>query len=449
MRKIIFKRDLLDNLIKYIPRREIIGIRGPRQVGKTTILKLLKEKLEEDSLSIKTAYINLDFMNLRKELQDNPAEFIMRYREKGKQLYLFFDEIQNVQNAGMILKILYDEFSDTKIFFSGSSSLEIRKNILPNLVGRLFLFDLYSFTFAEFVGARDPGLRRIIDKRILGLKELFSKISEDDVEQNLEEIYSLIENLPKPAFEEEISTLLREYLVWGGYPEVIKTSDKDIKKTILQNIITLYFEKDIMVFFKIRDSSKFLKLSMLLAAQIGGFAVNSEIASELQISWNTVESYLNILKHSYIIQLLRPYHKNLRNELRKQEKVYFLDNGIRNALIFNFIQFENRGGQEKGILLENFVYRELLSNLKNNFGRYEIKYWRTTNQAEVDFVLSNNSNSRVIPIEVKLGGKKVSRGFYSFIKKYDIKVAFVATFNTFRIEKRDGYVIIWAPVYYF
>ncbi|MHA1887257.1 MAG: ATP-binding protein, partial [Promethearchaeota archaeon] len=368
------------------------------------------------------------------------------------RLYLFLDEIQNVENAGMILKFLYDEFPHIKIIFSGSSSLEIRKRILPSLVGRLFLFNLYSFSFCEFVEARDTGLRKIIDNRKKGLEKIVKTLEllkDKDKEKNYDLLHEIIDKMPKPAFVDEVIALLKEYMIWGGYPEVIKTSDGELKKTILQNIITLYLEKDIISFFKIRDSTKFFKLSTLLATQPGGFVVNSEISSELHLSRNTVDSYLEILQHSYIIHLLSPYHKNLRNELRKQEKIYFLDHGIRNALISNFTPFDNRSGPEKGCLLENFVFGELLKKLMPYLEGYEVKYWRTTNKTEVDFVLVSKSNSLLIPIEVKLGGKKVSRGFYSFIREYGIKLAFVATLNVFKIEKHDDFTMLWIPVYYF
>ena len=148
----ILERGLESKLEKLESRKEIIGIRGARQTGKTTLLKLIEGKTKADK-----AFINLDQAEYRRALEDNPLDFVKRFKKNGK-LVLFLDEIQKVKEGGEKLKIIYDEFPDVKIFFSGSSSLEIKTNILPCLVGRLFLFELYTFDFDEFLSLKAEGL---------------------------------------------------------------------------------------------------------------------------------------------------------------------------------------------------------------------------------------------------------------------------------------------------
>jgi len=133
---------LEDKVSKYLSRKERIGIKGARQVGKTTLMKMIYDEIKEDK-----AFINLDLPDMRRTLEENPLDIIKRYKKEGKKLFLFLDEIQRVKDAGEKLKIMYDEFPDVKIIFSGSSSLEIKTDILPFLVGRAFVFELYSFDF--------------------------------------------------------------------------------------------------------------------------------------------------------------------------------------------------------------------------------------------------------------------------------------------------------------
>ena len=413
----IYRRKLEEKIEKFMKRREMIGIKGARQVGKTTLMKIIYDRIDDAK-----AFINLDLLDMRRTLEENPLDLVRRYKEDGKKLYLFLDEIQRVESAGEKLKVIYDEYPDVKIIFSGSSSLELKANILPFLVGRAFIFELFSFDFEEFLQARDQGLAKVF----LEKKRSFEKALEgkDEPEQ--------------PSFENEFLNLLDEYLVYGGYPEVIKTKDRETKKMILKNIASLYIEKDVITFFEIRDTSKFEDLLKMLAFRTGSILSISSLSSALKTSFKKIEDYVEILKHSYIIHLIRPFYQNLVTELRKSKKFYFLDLGLRNSLIDNFLPISNR--VDAGNLLENFVFRELLT-----LEDAEIRYWRTTGKAEIDFIVRRED--RIIPIEVKLSPEKLGKGFYSFINAYQPEDAFVITLRDFHRERINSCNLFYIPAY--
>jgi hypothetical protein len=418
----IYRRELEDRMGRFLQRKEIIGIRGARQTGKTTLMRMIAESLPPEE---KRAFVNMDIAEYRRALEENPRDFVKRQMEERKKLFLFLDEIQKVKNGGENLKIIYDEFPRVKAFISGSSSLEMKTNVLPSLVGRLLLFELYTFGFGEFLSARDAGLHRLFREKnasLLGLLE-----GKDDP--------------APPSFAGEFLDYWKDYAVFGGYPEVVKSRSSEEKITILKNIFNLYLEKDIMAFFKVEETSKFEDLLKALAFNISGILSVSSMASDLKISYKRTEEFISMLQHTYIISLLRPFHRNVTTEIKKSPKIYFLDLGLRNSAINNFSAFDNRS--DRGSLMENFVLRELVSG----FGGWKINYWRTAGKAEMDFVLTRDE--KMIPVEVKLAGDKLGRSFHSFLNAYKPEKAVVATLDTFRKQKVGKTTVYWVPVFYF
>jgi hypothetical protein len=330
--------------------------------------------------------------------------------------------VQRCENAGESLKIIYDESENLKIFVSGSSSLEIKTDLAPFLVGRIFFFDLLTFDFEEFLMARDEGLSKLFKERKESLKKCI-KGTEEPIQ---------------PAFENEFLKLLKEYVVFGGYPEVIKAEDEEVKKLILKQIVNLYLEKDIISFFRITDTRKFEDLVKVLAFRTAGIVSLSSLSSEAKATYSKCEEFLNVLVHSYVIKLIRPFYRNLVTEIRKSPKVYFIDLGLRNAVLDNFVPFDNR--TDRGAILENFVFRELL-----NF-RWRINFWRTTGKAEIDFILTRGDE--IVPVEVKTGERKLSRSFYSFIKTYKPDRAFIITLDVFKKERILDTDVYWVPAFY-
>lgn len=415
----IYKRKLEDQIKKFIKRREIIGIRGARQTGKTTLLKILEKSIKGNKI-----FVNLDMLSYRKPLEESPVDFIERFKRPKRKLFLFLDEIQRVKDAGEKLKIIYDEFPDVKIFVSGSSSLEIKTNVLPRLVGRLFIFDLFTFDFYEYLSVKDKGLLRLLTKKQNSLKKF--------IENN--------ERVENPSFSDQFTKYLKEYLTFGGYPEVVKSNNGEERKFILKNIFNLYLEKDIISFFKIEDTSKFEDFLKILAFNVSNLISISSMSSDLNISYKKSEEFLTILEHSYIIRKIKPFHRNMNTEIKKSSKLYFLDLGLRNSVIDNFSKFDTR--TDNGALLENFILRELTVN----FPSWKVNYWRTTGGAEIDFIITKGNN--IIPIEVKMTGNKLGKGFYSFLKKYKPKKGIVVTLDKFKKEKIGSTTIYWVPAYY-
>ncbi|MEA1925428.1 MAG: ATP-binding protein [Candidatus Altiarchaeota archaeon] len=413
-----FKRKLEDEISRYIERREIIGIRGSRQTGKTTLLKIISDRIQEDK-----AFINLDLIEYRRTLEENPLDLVKRFK-KTRKLFMFLDEVQRVKDGGEKLKIIYDEFPDVKLFISGSSSLELKTNILPSLVGRLFLYELYTFDFEEYLSVKDEGLARLFRENQSSLKKFLE--GRDDI--------------APPSYTKEYMENWKDYVIYGGYPEVVRSRNKEEKTTILKNIYNLYLEKDITAFFKIEETLKFSDLLQYLAFNTSKMLSTSSLASDLKISHNKAEEYLTILQHTYIIRLLKPFHRNLVTELKKSPKIYFLDTGLRNTVMNNHTPFESRS--DKGNLTENFVLKELTSN----FREWKLNYWRTTGKAKIDFILRKDEEA--IPVEVKLDGEKLGKGFYSFLKTYKPEKAVIATKEKFKKQKINSTTVYWIPAFY-
>jgi predicted AAA+ superfamily ATPase len=416
--KRLYKRKLEAELQRFMPRREMLVVRGPRQAGKTTLLKILHDKIRKDKV-----FINLDFPEYRRALAETPLDLVRRFKRPGRGLVMFLDEIQRVENAGDSLKLIFDECPDVKLLVTGSSSLELKVKILPPLVGRAFLFELLSFDFEEFLMAKDAGLWRVFREKNSALRRFLVEGGEP----------------PEPSFRREFLKLLGEYMIYGGYPEVIKAEKEDEKIAVLKNVVALYLEKDIATFFGIEESSKFQDFARVLAFSTSSLLSLSSVASDLKFSYRRAEQFLEILRHTYIVSLLTPFSRNLVTELRKTPKVYFLDLGFRNSLLNNFTDFNSR--TDRGALAENFVFRELL-----RLPGFSLNYWRTAGGAEVDFVLVRGEE--VVPIEVRLGGGTLGRGFYSFLKTYKPERAIVVTLEDFKKQKVAGTTLYWVPIFY-
>jgi len=409
-------RELEEKLERYAHRREIIAIQGPRQVGKTTLLKHIYGETGEPK-----AFVNMDLPEEREALSSDPITFLRRHLpdERGT---LFLDEVQNVENAGQSLKIIYDTFPEVKVFISGSSSLKMRNDVATALVGRLLGFDLLSFNFHEYLLARDRGLAKI----------------HRGVRDATVEAIRHGGGIPRGSYDSAFRRELLEYLRFGGYPTVVLEKDEEIKEKLLSEIIATYLERDVTAYFGVENVQKFMDFLRVLARATGTKISVSSLAEAAQLSQKTAGRFLSILEQSYIAKRIRPYHGNVVTEIRKAPKIYFLDVGIRNAILRNFLPLENR--TDAGQLLENFVLREILTNIGE-----EVWYWRTKTGAEVDFVL--RFNEELVPIEVKASGKP-SRGFYSFLRAYRPERAFVVTLGEFKDEEKEGTRIYYVPAWF-
>ena len=398
----IIKREIFDDLIAHLGKKEATLLVGPRQAGKTTLLLLIKKHLiEEKKIDPENIfYFNLDrFKDLEFFSSQEEVIKFLESREKKGKIYLFIDEAQRIKEAGRFLKGIYDLNFNLKMIVSGSSSLEIKSKIVEPLTGRKRVFHLYSFSFKEFLRAKDPSLIEIAEQ---------------------EEPLSLYDR-------NKLQNLLEEFLVFGGYPSVVLEENPKEKEKILEEIYNSYLEKDIISFLAVKKPFVFKKLAGLLAFQVGQLVNLNEISRSLSAERRTIENYIDILKETFVIKNVLPFYRNARKELVKMPKVFFLDNGLRNFAINNLERYPLR--QDQGGLLENFVASEII---KSDKLREALYFWRTHHGAEVDFVLRRAG--RVVPIEVKksLKSAKIPRGLHHFLVDYPCRKSWVINMD---IEK--------------
>jgi hypothetical protein len=254
---------------------------------------------------------------------------------------------------------------------------------------------------------------------------------------SLREKKKLVDNLPARPFEQEKDPTrffkddylryFNEFLIFGGYPRIVLENSFEKKEKLLGEIVSSYIYKDIRSLFNIGDITKFNNLVKILASQIGSLINVSEFARTVGISRQTVLNYISILENSFLISMLPPYSKNLRIEVRKANKIYWLDNGLRNYLIGDLSPSPSR--TDIGVLLENVIFTGLIKRKKE---MDHLFYWRTKDKTEVDFVYE--SGRKIIPIEVKTRARP-HRGLINFIKRYEIQNGYIAHLGDF--EKND------------
>lgn len=357
--------------------REIIGIIGPRQSGKTTLMKQIFQ-------SLKNAHF-LDFEDRRVlELFNEDIESFVELHVKPHD-FLFIDEFQYAQNGGKNLKYIYDHHK-IKIIISGSSASGLSIHGIKYLVGRIFVFQLPPFSFDEFLSYKEPNI--------------FTKI------------YSKKKPLSKPIVD-KILPHFNEFCTYGGYPRVVQSEKPEEKETVLRNIYNTYFLKEIKEILNLPEDHKLSKLIQILALHPGNLTNYNELSLTTGFAYKDLINHLNILEKTYITLPSRPFFTNKRTELVKNPKIFFWDNGFRNWVAKNFQPLKDRS--DKGWLYENFVASELAKK------EIELKYWRTKSKAEVDFILEKNGS--VTPIEIKsnLQQPSLTPSFSSFMEKYKPK----------------------------
>lgn len=410
-----YPRKIEEKMEKWVRRKEFILLRGPRQSGKTTLLLHLKDTLPG------AEYVTLEDPEWREAFERNPKAAAERVLERGKSI-LLLDETQYLREAGRVLKLLFDLYGERlKVISTGSGSFDVKVEIGKYLVGRAVYFELMPLTFEEFVLWRARDLYRTYLENVEDLST-FLRTGSLEVEQ---------------VFGGEFRALLEEYVIFGGFPAVVKEGEEETKRELLKNLATTYLERDVFYFLGVRELESFSGLLKFTSFNIGGILNHSSICRTLGMDFRTLKSYLSLMRETYIIDLVPPFHRNLTTELRKAKKLYFLDTGLRNSVMNNFVPLPNR--EDAGRLLENHVFVQL----RSRFG--EMRFWRTTGKAEVDFVL--NVGGAHVPVEVKKEGKP-ERGFLSFLRTYRPKVAVVFTEGYFGVKEVNGTRVAFLPHYF-
>ena len=430
-----FSRILLEKLKKWIDRPEIFAIKGPRQSGKTTLLKILQEWLIKQK-KIKPEniiFITFEDKDILEKFSLDPKSYLRNFigKKTNERFYFFIDEFHYLENGGQVLKLLYDTFENVKFIITGSSSLELTCKTAKFLVGRVFSFYLWQINFEEFIKIKSFQLYNAYKEKN-NLVENFIFKGEN---------FSLPE---KDIFAKDFEKLFEEYVIWGGYPEVIKTNDHETKKMILKNIYDTYISKDIIELLKITDYSKFKTLVGILSSQIGNLINYNSIAQDSKSFFKEIKHYISILEETYVASLLKPFSANKISEIKKNPKVYFIDLGLRNYIIENFQDLSFRPDLVQ--IAENAVFSNFKFYQEEN--GYSIKYWRTLGKAEVDFILEKKGE--IIPVEVKYSffkKPKISRGFRSFISEYKPKRAVILNKNFYRELKINSTLIKFIPVW--
>lgn len=328
----IFQRSLASSIKKTLggePR--IVVVYGPRQAGKTTIIKALIKELPQ----FKTVFLNGDDVRVQNGLSEPDLDKIRAFT--GNFDLLVIDEAQRIANIGLSIKLLYDA-QPRPVLLSGSSSLDLSDRLSEPLTGRASIFTLYPLALEE------------------------------------------IPVLPPQSFVSR----LEEFLLYGSYPKVHTLEGDEAKQNYLFDVINTYLYKDVLTVSTIRKPKKILDLLSLLALQIGGEVAVAELAQNLALSRPIVEKYLDILEKMFVVVNLRGFSRNLRKEVSKTSKYYFVDLGIRNALINNFNPLKIRS--DAGVLFENYCIIEKIKHYYNRRLTPNLYFWRTHDQKELDLI---------------------------------------------------------------
>ena len=351
----------LENIIqKRMFKGKAIVIVGPRQVGKTTLLKMIIKSTEK-----KTLFWNCDEPDIRAMLT-LPTSTELK-SEIGNAEMILIDEAQRVKNIGITLKLLIDNFPEKQIIVTGSSALELSNSINEPLTGRKFEYVMFPFTEKE-----------IIDYQGLTTEK----------------------------------RLLERRLIYGLYPDVINNEGDE--NVFLQNIVSSYLYKDIFAYQDVRKPEIIERLLQALALQIGSEVSFNELGNLIGISSQTVQRYIDLLEKSFIIFHLRSYSSNVRNELKKSIKIYFYDNGVRNALISDFKPITMRN--DVGALWENFLISERIKKNAYNGFYGKSHFWRTNQQQEIDYL--EDVDGMLHTFEFKWSPSKKPKITDTFAKNY-------------------------------
>ena len=364
----MYKRDLLPVIQERCFKGKAILLLGARQVGKTTLLKMLMQEQGN-----KILYLNCDepqtvMLLTNRNLRDLKALI-------GSNTFVVIDEAQKVDNIGLTIKLIVDNMPEIQVIATGSSAFELRNQLNEPLTGRKFEYQLFPISTNEI----------LLSEGLLDVHRLFET-----------------------------------RLIYGSYPDIL-THTGDAHE-LLMSLADSYLYKDILATDHLRKPDTLDKLLRALAYQVGSEVSYNELAQTIGTDSKTVERYIELLEKCFIIFRLHGLSRNIRNELKRSKKVYFYDNGIRNAVIQQFSPMEMRNDQ--GALWENFFISE-----RKKFNHYRHHYcntyfWRTKTQQEIDYI--EECDGKMTAFEMKWNPKKGKTKIPdSFMKAYDVKEAVI------------------------
>ncbi len=375
-------RNLYRDIRAHLEQPEITVLTGPRQAGKTTLLKLLIDELQASGANC--AYLNLDrepdFALL--STQDEFLNYLKLNFGTDKKSYVFIDEVQRKVDAGLFLKGLYDSDLPYKFVVSGSGSVELKEKVSEGLAGRKKTFHLSTISFDEFVNYR----------------------SNYKYDSQLQDYF-------KSSFFD--ANLLEEYLQFGGYPKLVVAERAVIKRDVLDSIYESYVASDLKSLLGVQNTGAVRDLLAFLSTRMGKMTARSSISNQINLNYETTKQYLYYLEQTFQISAIRPYSTNFESELSKTPIYYFSDLGMRNYIFNNLSHYDQI--VSGSMLFQNLVF--LLLKQKRSISK--INYWRTKDRAEMDFIV--HQGAAILPVEVKYADLKdtqISKSMHSFIDKY-------------------------------
>jgi len=352
-------RTLKETISNHIKDNKAIIILGARQTGKTTLLKSFASDLTD------VLWLNADEPDILALFENATSTRLRAYF--ANYSYIFIDEAQRIKDIGIKLKLITDQLPDKKLFVSGSSAFELANQINEPLTGRKWEYHLFPVSFRE-----------------------------------LSDHFGLLEE----------TRMLPHRLIYGCYPEVVTNVGNE--KEMLKQISDSYLYKDILNWQGLKKPEKLLKLLQALALQVGNEVSYNELGKLVDLDKGTVEKYIRLLEKTYVIFRLTAFSRNLRKELKKSRKIYFYDNGIRNALIANFSAIELR--TDIGALWENFLLSERLKFTDYNQIWGNRYFWRTQDQQEIDYI--EERDGKIYAFKFKWNKKAKARFSKSFLDAY-------------------------------
>ncbi len=361
----MIKRILEQPIVQKLGKGKAILLIGPRQVGKTTLIKSILGNgeylfLDGDDPTVRSLLTNPNTEQLKSII--------------GNYTTIFIDEAQRIENIGLTLKIITDQFKQVQLLISGSSAFELNSQTSEPLTGPIWEYHLFPISWQEF-------------ESTMGFLK---------AEQQLE---------------------LR--LLYGMYPDVLNNIGNEVE--ILKELTSSYLYRDILAFSGIRKPQVLEKLLRALALQIGSEVSNNELAQLVGVDKNTISNYIDILEKGYVVFRLTSFSRNLRNEIKTNQKIYFYDTGIRNAILGNFTGLDSRS--DKGGLWENFLINERIKKITYSGSLANSYFWRTKQQQEIDYV--EEVSGTIIGYEFKWNVKAKVKFPKSFIEAYDSKIVVV------------------------
>ncbi|MDX2190162.1 MAG: ATP-binding protein [Bacteroidota bacterium] len=344
----------------WLYKNKVVMIMGARQVGKTTICKdLLKNNLP-------SVYLNCERIQVKELLESKNIEQIRSFL--GDNKLVVFDEAQKIKDIGLVLKLIHDTYPEIQIIASGSSSFELSNELNEPLTGRNIKFQISPISINE-----------------------------------------LINHFGKMWMNDNLESLLR----FGSYPDIVLRHESE-KMMLLDEIATDYLYRDVLMMDSVKNSDLLIKLLKALALQLGNQVSYNELANLLKTSVETIQKYIRLLEHSFVIFKLGTFSRNLRSELAISQKYYFYDLGVRNSLLQNYLPMSNR--TDVGALWENFCVIERMKILSEKDTKANHYFWRTYQQQEIDLV--EERNGKLLAFEFKYSENAKVKAPKLFLETY-------------------------------